>query len=84
MCRGNREHSIDDGASDTTCSLDSNNCELDSNERAGHYRALPVYMVMFEDMARDVSAFLTEHGYFVEQTFVQNPFEGKYVVLYKL
>eukprot|EP00892_Ulva_mutabilis_P007770 jgi/Ulvmu1/5365/UM022_0159.1 len=65
---------------------DSDSCASEwSMGIEGHgHRDLPLYIVLFQDMARDVSAFLTSHSYTIEQSFLQNPFDDQFVELYRL
>lgn len=83
LCRAEQEQSIEDG-SEATCSLDSGECSANATVQIHGHRELPTYVVLFQDMESLVLPFLSEHGYQLEKTFVQNPMEGQYVVLYKL
>lgn len=55
-----------------------------SGEEAADHLELPVYIVLYQDLARDVSGFLAYHGYVAERVFLQNPVDEQYVELFKL
>lgn len=83
LCRAEQEQSIDH-VSEATCSLDSGECMVNAPVQRQLHRELPTYIVLFQTMETIVLPFLREHGYQLEASFLQNPMEGQYVLLYKL